>query len=176
MTICKKPDRCLKTLQVTVLIKMFYIVTWVMDVVLDPKPWCSHFCDIFPFGSNHQRDDLSESWNLPFTFLLRRRLPKTAKTLFGFILEDYICICSKQLVHATKRQPSLKLLNRLYRWHVQELSQSCHVLFSYDDYINNTLCTVEERLFNSLVVFLNVLVWRAWSCMASAVMSHAPSA
>lgn len=35
------------------------------------------------------------------------------------------------------------------------LSESFHVLFSYDDDINNTICKVEERLLEFLVVFLN---------------------
>lgn len=144
---------------------------------LRPKTLMFTFLWHFSFWVQPPKGRLIRKLKSSFHLLFKKTFAKNSQNfVFGFILEDYICICSKQLVHATKRQPSLKLLNRLYRWHVQELSQSCHVLFSYDDYINNTLCTVEERLFNSLVVFLNVLVWRAWSCMASAVMSHAPSA
>lgn len=46
----------------------------------------------------------------------------------------------------------IKILN----WKISRL-----VSFSYyNDCINNALCTPEERLFNSLVVFLNVLVFQ----------------
>lgn len=48
---------------------------------------------------------LKSSFHLPFTKTFAKN---SQNFVFGFILEDYICICSKQLVHATKRQPSVK--------------------------------------------------------------------
>lgn len=37
------------------------------------------------------------------------------------------------------------------------LSNSCHVLFSYDD-TDDTICAADEPLFKSLVVFLTGLI------------------
>lgn len=48
---------------------------------------------------------LKSSFHLPFTKTFAKN---SQNFVFGFILDYYICICSKQLVHTTKRQPSVK--------------------------------------------------------------------
>lgn len=100
---------CLKTLQVTVLIKMFYIVTWVMDVVLDLKSWCYTILWHFSFWVQPPKGRLIRKLKSSFYLPFKKMFAKNSQNfVLGFILEDYICICSKQLVHTTKCQPSVK--------------------------------------------------------------------